>query len=188
MMQWSRTAVLLALCTPATGFTLGTVARHAAAPRASARMDEESKQRAEEALERAQQRAKSYASEKRAQGPEINPNTYNVLYSAIIGLTLNDLRQNDAVTGWVAAGAKLDQAPWRRHAEEATSWRCLAAWPPEAGPLGPRLRCALETSRPAARSPIAARRRGRVRAPANCVLHLAACNVSLPLQHRSAPL
>ena len=111
MMQWSRTAVLLALCTPATGFTLGTVARHAAAPRASARMDEESKQRAEEALERAQQRAKSYASEKRAQGPEINPNTYNVLYSAIIGLTLNDLRQNDAVTGWVAAGAKLDQAP-----------------------------------------------------------------------------
>merc|ERR1712106_652729 len=64
-----------------------------------------------EALERAQQRAKSYASEKRAQGPEINPNTYNVLYSAIIGLTLNDLRQNDAVTGWVAAGAKLDQAP-----------------------------------------------------------------------------
>jgi hypothetical protein len=120
-MQWSRTAVLLALCTPATGFTVGTVARHVAAPRASARMDEESKKRAEDALERARMRAKSYASEKRAQGPEINPNTYNVLYSAIIGLTLNDLRQNDAVTSWVAAGAKLDQAPWLQHADSAVS-------------------------------------------------------------------
>ena len=104
-------AVLLAVCTPATGFTMGSVARHAVAPRASARMDEESKKRAEDALERAQQRAKAYAKEKRAKGPEINPNTYNVLYSAIIGLTLNDLRQNDAVTGWLAAGARLDAAP-----------------------------------------------------------------------------
>ena len=58
-MRWWRTAALLALCTPATGFTLGTVARHATAPRASARMDEESKKRAEEALERAQQRGQS---------------------------------------------------------------------------------------------------------------------------------
>jgi hypothetical protein len=100
---------------------VGTVARHVVAPRASARMDEESKKRAEDALERARMRAKSYASEKRAQGPEINPNTYNVLYSAIIGLTLNDLRQNDAVTSWVAAGAKLDQAPWLQHADSAVS-------------------------------------------------------------------
>ena len=59
-------AVLLAVCTPATGFTMGSVARHAVAPRASARMDEESKKRAEDALERAQQRAKAYAKEKRA--------------------------------------------------------------------------------------------------------------------------
>ena len=106
-----RVALLLAVCTPAAGFTMGSVARHAVAPRASARMDEESRKRAEDALERAQQRAKDYAREKRTKGPEINPNTYNVLYSAIIGLTLNDLRQNDAVTGWLAAGARLDEAP-----------------------------------------------------------------------------
>ena len=110
-MHWCRVALLLAVCTPAAGFTMGSVARHAVAPRASARMDEESRKRAEDALERAQQRAKDYAREKRTKGPEINPNTYNVLYSAIIGLTLNDLRQNDAVTGWLAAGARLDEAP-----------------------------------------------------------------------------
>ena len=54
-MHRCRVAVLLAVCTPAAGFTMGSVARHAVAPRASARMDEESRKRAEDALERAQQ-------------------------------------------------------------------------------------------------------------------------------------
>ena len=111
-MQWPLVLALLALCTPAASFTLGSVARHAVAPRTSARMDVDKRKQAEGALERAQQRAKSYASEKRAKGvKDINPNTYNVLYSAIIALTLNDLRTNPQVVDWVAAGAALDEAP-----------------------------------------------------------------------------
>ena len=110
--QWLLAAALLVLCTPATSYTIGTVARRAVVLRAStARMEVDKRKQAEDALERAAQRAKSYASEKRAKGPEVNPNTYNVLYSAIIFLTLNDLRQNEAVTGWIAAGASLDAAP-----------------------------------------------------------------------------
>lgn len=62
------------------------------------------------AIERMQQRAKSYNREKK--GPSINPNTYNVLYGAIIAFTLNDLRQNADVLQWLSGGAALDAVPF----------------------------------------------------------------------------
>ena len=174
----------------------------------------------------AQQRAKSYASEKRAQGqsvsqsvtttllagcswtthtllffyfeygdnpcivvffsclppgPEVNPNTYNVLYSAIIGLTLNDLRQNDAVTGWVAAGASLDEAPCLQHADSAVlavPQRLVrlasSGWPS-------RHSAALRArDQPPSRRP---QPKGRPRCVRVCLHFIAAaCNTSLHLQ------
>jgi len=66
---------------------------------------------AEAALDRMQQRMKSYNREQK--GPSINPNTYNVLYGAIIAFTLNDLRQNADVLAWLGAGAALDAVPFR---------------------------------------------------------------------------
>jgi len=76
-------------------------------------MDAESRKQAEEALERAAQRTKDYNREKAKQGPLINPQTYNVAYTAIILVSLNDLRKNEAVGVWLADGAALDAVPYR---------------------------------------------------------------------------
>ena len=68
------------------------------------------KQEATEAIERMQERAKAYNREKK--GPNIPPQTYNVLYGAIIALTARDLSTNPRVTSWVADGASLDAVPF----------------------------------------------------------------------------
>jgi len=80
--------------------------------RAVAVMDERSREAAEKALERAAKRAKDYSKERQRQGKkEINPNTYNVAYSAIILFTLNDLAKNAAFTEWIADGLPTDAVP-----------------------------------------------------------------------------
>jgi len=75
---------------------------------------EEPKQKigAAEALARSQARAKDYNQQKVKEGkPFIPPNTYNVAYSAIILVTLNDFRQSGAIDDWVANGAELGELP-----------------------------------------------------------------------------
>lgn len=57
------------------------------------------------ALERAQERAKGYNADRRRAGrKDIPPQTYNILFSLIIVLTLKDLAANEAVASWLAEG------------------------------------------------------------------------------------
>ena len=66
----------------------------------------------QDALERFRARSREYNQDKLAAGKkEIPPATYNVLFSAIILLTLKDAAQSETVTAWVASGAPLEAAP-----------------------------------------------------------------------------
>ena len=74
--------------------------------------DAKRRQEAEDALERFRARSREYNQDKLAAGKkEIPPATYNVLFSAIILLTLKDAVQDEVVTSWVTSGAPLEAAP-----------------------------------------------------------------------------
>ena len=108
---------LLALCVASAasfrpGPTLSTAHRTAAAPRTTAaRMtDDRSKEEAEAALERMQQRMADYNKEKKPL--TIDPKIYTVAYSAIVVVSLKDLSENPVIGNWIEDGASLDAVPW----------------------------------------------------------------------------
>jgi peptide-methionine (R)-S-oxide reductase len=64
------------------------------------------------AAERMQQRTREYNEERRLSGKkDIPPATYNVIYSAIIVVTLKDAYESYAVSEWLADGAQLEALP-----------------------------------------------------------------------------
>ncbi|KAL1518968.1 hypothetical protein AB1Y20_003238 [Prymnesium parvum] len=97
----------LLLVAPSPSFTAATPP---ASSRGAPRMEDKRKD-AEAALARMQQRMRSYSREARPRPLALDPRAYTLGYSAIIAVTLHDLRDNAEVQAWLSAGAAADAIP-----------------------------------------------------------------------------